>query len=65
MLVNNESLPWPEKHRPRSLDQIVGNLDTISMMKAWILSWKTRIPDKRAILLIMNITVTISFYLKL
>ncbi len=52
MLVNNESLPWPEKHRPRSLDQIVGNLDTISMMKSWILSWKTRIPDKLAILLI-------------
>ena len=52
MLVNNESLPWPEKHRPRSLDQIVGNLDTIITMKAWILSWKTRIPNKRAILLI-------------
>ncbi|MCK5390213.1 MAG: AAA family ATPase, partial [Candidatus Thorarchaeota archaeon] len=50
--MNNESLPWPEKHRPRSLDQIVGNLDTISMMKAWILSWKTHTPDKRAILLI-------------
>ncbi len=52
MLVSNESLPWPEKHRPRSLDQIVGNLDTTSMMKDWILSWKTRLPDKRAILLI-------------
>jgi replication factor C large subunit len=52
MLVNNDSLPWPEKHRPRSLDLIVGNPDKISKLKAWILSWKTRIPDKRAVLLI-------------
>ncbi|MGY5871110.1 MAG: replication factor C large subunit [Candidatus Thorarchaeota archaeon] len=50
--MNNENLPWPEKHRPRSLDHIVGNIDTISMMKSWVLSWKTRIPDKRAALLI-------------
>lgn len=52
MLVNNESLPWPEKHRPMSLDQIVGNTDTISIMKTWILSWKISVPDKRAALLI-------------
>jgi len=52
MLVNNEDLPWPEKHRPRSTDQIVGNSEQISTMRAWILSWKARLPDKRAILLI-------------
>ena len=52
MLVNNENLPWPEKHRPRSTDQIVGNSEQISMMRTWILSWKTKLPDKRAILLI-------------
>ena len=52
MLVNNESLPWPEKHRPRSLDLIVGNPDIIRTLKDWISSWKTRIPEKRAVLLI-------------
>lgn len=52
ILVSNDSLPWPEKHRPMSLDQIVGNVDTISMIKKWVSSWKTRVPDKRAALLI-------------
>jgi len=52
MLVNNEDLPWPEKHRPRSTDQIIGNLEQINAMRTWILSWKTSLPDKRAILLI-------------
>ena len=52
MVVSNEDLPWPEKHRPRSTDQIVGNSEQISAMRTWVLSWKTRLPDKRAILLI-------------
>ncbi len=52
MQVSNESLPWPEKHRPRSLDLIVGNPDIIRTLKDWISSWKTRIPEKRAVLLI-------------
>lgn len=52
MSVNKEDLPWPEKHRPRSIDQIVGNPDQLGMIKTWILSWKNRIPEKRAILLI-------------
>ncbi|TFG99858.1 replication factor C large subunit [Candidatus Thorarchaeota archaeon] len=52
MLVNKEDLPWPEKHRPRSIDQIVGNPDQLRQMKTWILSWKNRPPDKRAVLLI-------------
>ena len=52
MVVNNEDLPWPEKHRPRSTDQIVGNSEQISAMRTWVLSWKNRLPDKRAILLI-------------
>ncbi|TFG33411.1 replication factor C large subunit [Candidatus Thorarchaeota archaeon] len=52
MLVNSNNLPWPEKHRPRSLDLIVGNPERIQNLKAWILSWKTRIPEKRAVLLI-------------
>jgi replication factor C large subunit len=52
MLVNREDLPWPEKHRPRSTDEIMGNSKQISTIKNWILSWKTRLPDKRAMLLI-------------
>ncbi|MHA1862582.1 MAG: replication factor C large subunit [Candidatus Thorarchaeota archaeon] len=50
--MTNDNLPWPEKHRPKSLDLIVGNVDTISMMKDWVSSWKTRVPSKRAALLI-------------
>jgi replication factor C large subunit len=52
IVVNNEDLPWPEKHRPRSTEEIVGNSEQISSMRKWIQSWKTRLPDKRAILLI-------------
>jgi len=50
--VTNENLPWPEKHRPRSIDQIEGNSDQLSTIKTWILSWKNRLPDKRAVLLV-------------
>ena len=50
--VNNDDLPWPEKHRPSSIDQIVGNSEQIRMIKSWILSWKSSLPDKRAVLLI-------------
>lgn len=52
ILVNNESLPWPEKHRPKNLDRIVGNSDSITSLKAWVLSWNKILPDKRAVLLI-------------
>lgn len=50
--MNNENLPWPEKYRPKRLVQIVGNGDTLDRIRKWVISWKTRIPDKRAILLI-------------
>jgi len=50
--VNNDDLPWPEKHRPSSIDQIVGNSEQLHKIKSWILSWKNRLPDKRAVLLI-------------
>ena len=52
MQVNNDDLPWPEKYRPSSIDQIVGNSEQLRMIKSWILSWKNRLPDKRAVLLI-------------
>ena len=50
--VTNEDLPWPEKHRPSSIDQIEGNSDQIRTIKTWILSWKNKLPDKRAVLLV-------------
>ncbi|MBN2229903.1 MAG: replication factor C large subunit [Candidatus Thorarchaeota archaeon] len=50
--MNEDSLPWPEKHRPTSLKFIVGNSDTIDMLKKWVLSWNKGVPDKRAVLLI-------------
>ena len=50
--MNNESLPWPEKHRPRTLDGLVGNPDTIKDLRNWVESWITRVPSKRAALLV-------------
>ena len=50
--VTNENLPWPEKHRPRSIDQIEGNADQLNTIKTWILSWRNRLPEKRAVLLV-------------
>ena len=50
--MSNESLPWPEKHRPRKLDGLVGNHETIRTLKSWVASWISRIPSKRAALLV-------------
>ncbi len=50
--MNNESLPWPEKHRPKKLDGLVGNSDTIKELRNWVESWITRVPSKRAALLV-------------
>jgi len=52
ILVTNADLPWPEKHRPRSIDLIEGNSEQLSTIKTWILSWEHRLPDKRAVLLV-------------
>jgi replication factor C large subunit len=51
-VMSDESLPWPEKHRPRYLKLIVGNADTIASLKAWVISWSKGIPNKHAALLI-------------
>ncbi len=50
--MSDESLPWPEKHRPKKLDGLVGNRETIKSFKNWVESWISRIPSKRAALLI-------------
>ena len=50
--MSNENLPWPEKHRPRKLDGLVGNHETIRTLKSWVESWISRTPSKRAALLV-------------
>ncbi|TET15660.1 MAG: replication factor C large subunit [Candidatus Thorarchaeota archaeon] len=50
--MSKESLPWPERYRPISQEQLVGNTDTIHTLREWISSWRRGIPKKRAILLI-------------
>ncbi|KXH73084.1 MAG: hypothetical protein AM326_10800 [Candidatus Thorarchaeota archaeon SMTZ-45] len=50
--MNKENLPWSEKHRPRKLDALVGNRETIEKLREWVESWKSEIPVKRAALLV-------------
>jgi replication factor C large subunit len=42
---------WTVKHKPKSLNEIVGNKDTIQKVTNWIKSWEKGIPKKRAIFL--------------
>lgn len=48
----NDNLPWPEKHRPMSLSELVGNRETVKALRNWIESWISGTPSKRAALLI-------------
>ena len=50
--MSRESLPWPEKYRPKSQEQLVGNTDTIHTLREWISSWRRGIPKRKAVLLI-------------
>ncbi|MGY5855753.1 MAG: replication factor C large subunit [Candidatus Thorarchaeota archaeon] len=50
--MSDENLPWPEKHRPRKLDGLVGNREAIRALKSWVESWISKIPGKRAALLV-------------
>lgn len=42
---------WTVKHKPKSLNEIVGNKDAIQKVTDWIKSWGKGIPKKRAIFL--------------
>jgi replication factor C large subunit len=48
----SDNLPWVEKHRPKSLSDLVGNSETVKALKDWVGSWLSGIPSKRAALLI-------------
>ncbi|MHA1480562.1 MAG: AAA family ATPase [Candidatus Thorarchaeota archaeon] len=50
--MTERNLPWPEKHRPTSLSEIVGNEDVIKGLWEWVRAWMVKIPRKRAALLI-------------
>jgi replication factor C large subunit len=42
---------WTVKHKPKSLNEIIGNKDAIQKVTDWIKSWGKGIPKKRAIFL--------------
>ena len=42
---------WAEKHRPQTLDDIVGNPSAVSDLKKWAQAWNRGNPDRRALLL--------------
>ncbi len=48
----DEHLPWPEKHRPKTLGKVIGNHETIKSLKDWVESWISKIPSRRAALII-------------
>lgn len=39
---------WTEKYKPKSLSEVVGNHDVISIFKGWVKSWLTGKPNQRA-----------------
>jgi replication factor C large subunit len=49
------SLPWCEKYRPESLDDMVGNELSIKAAKAWSEQWAHKPPKKRALLIYGNV----------
>ncbi len=50
--MSDDSLPWPEKHRPRKLEGLVGNRESIRTLRSWVESWISKVPSKRAALLV-------------
>jgi len=39
---------WTLKHKPKSLDEVVGNKEAIGKLIEWVKSWEKRVPKKRA-----------------
>jgi len=42
---------WAVKHKPSSLDEVVGNKETIQKLIEWVKSWDAGLPKKRAVFL--------------
>lgn len=45
-------LDWAEKHRPRTLDGVVGNPSAVSKLTQWAEAWEGGRPKKRAVVLV-------------
>jgi len=45
------AVDWAEKHRPKSLKDVVGNPTPVAELKKWAESWKKRPPEKKAVVL--------------
>ncbi|MDH5623571.1 MAG: AAA family ATPase, partial [Candidatus Bathyarchaeota archaeon] len=39
---------WTQKHKPRTVSEIVGNSEAIEKFTEWVKSWDKRVPKKRA-----------------
>jgi replication factor C large subunit len=39
---------WTVKHKPKSISQVVGNLEAIQKFVSWVKSWEKGVPKKRA-----------------
>lgn len=42
------STTWTQKHKPQTLDEIVGNREAKQQVMSWLKSWNNGIPKKRA-----------------
>jgi replication factor C large subunit len=42
---------WTQKHKPRTVSEIVGNTKSIKEFTEWVRSWDKRVPKKRAVFL--------------
>jgi len=42
---------WAEKHRPKTLDEVVGNPTAVAELRKWAQGWTRGRPDKRAVIL--------------
>lgn len=43
--------PWVERHRPRTLEAIIGHPQALADLRKWAEAWKTGLPVQRAVLL--------------
>ena len=48
----DDQLPWPEKHRPSTRTQLVGNEAVLRSLVDWLSTWNTSKLKKKAALLI-------------
>jgi len=50
--MSDDSIPWSEKYRPSSMDQVIGNTESMHELRDWVLSWRRGPQKTKAILLL-------------